>query len=219
MPRIISNSAISLDGKLTTFAHERVGLGTQEDWRRLHQLRASADAVLVGGRTFRTWGLPFLEQAPYFTGIAVGRRPIINAVLTRRGVVAEALQHPAWPDPRVQLWVLGPTDLDALEHVQKLGAIVKTTAKPTLTWAIQELVALGCETILLEGGGDRLFQALEANLLHELYVTLTPMLVGGAHSPTLVDGAGFLFGQRRKLRLLNLDHLGDEVFFHYEVRQ
>lgn len=220
--RVFSNSAMSADGKIATVAHEHVAIGSAEDRRFMSVLRARADAVLVGGQTFRNWPLPLVEDPGSLGDAPLPRpRPIVNAVLTRSGVVGAA-RGPArradrWPDPRVRLLVFGPPGLDVQAHEQALGAEVRTRAEPDVAWVLDELGAMGCRSILVEGGGDLIFAILRAGRLHELYLTISPKLIGGALAPTPLDGEGLAAGEIVNLRLLDLRRVDDELFLHYEV--
>jgi 2,5-diamino-6-(ribosylamino)-4(3H)-pyrimidinone 5'-phosphate reductase len=49
-PFVILNAAISLDGKIATFTGDS-RMSSPADMRRVHRLRASVDAIMVGLRT------------------------------------------------------------------------------------------------------------------------------------------------------------------------
>src|SRR5690349_24973172 len=49
-PFVILNAAMSLDGKIATFTGDS-RMSSPADMRRVHRLRASADAIMVGLRT------------------------------------------------------------------------------------------------------------------------------------------------------------------------
>lgn len=218
--RIFSNTAMSADGKIGTFGYEHAAFGSDEDLRTMSVLRAQADAVLVGGQTFRNWPIPLVESAEHLDAPATGRRPIWNAVLTRRGVLdgenRERLTR-RWPDPRTRLLVLGGPELDVAEHERAFGAEALVHPSPSPAWAIAELRARGCENILVEAGGDVIFQLIEADLLDEIFLTVCPMIIGGRGAPTLVDGRGFTMEQIRRLTLMETRRVGDELFLHYIV--
>lgn len=219
--RVFSNTAMSADGKIGTFAYEHAAFGSAEDLRMMSELRAAADGVLVGGQTFRNWPIPLVEKAEDLTGPVTGRRPIWNAVLTRRGVLdAENSERIGrrWPDPRVKLLVLGGPQLDVAAHRETLGAEVLVSETPSVAWAIAELAARGCENILVEGGGDILYQLIDQNLLNELHLTVCPLIIGGRGAPTPVDGGGFTADQTRRLRLLECRQVGEELFLRYQIR-
>jgi 5-amino-6-(5-phosphoribosylamino)uracil reductase len=212
---VFSNTAISLDGRIATGARDRHAFGSAADKRRMSQLRSTADAVLVGGDTFRRWGLPLVEHSAERVGLASRPRPIINAVLTRRGVAdAPGLR---FPDPRVDLVVFGGPDVDAESHRDRLQATVVQHPTPTVSWALDQLAAQGCRRVLVEGGGDLLAQLLRAERLHEMFVTLCPLVVGGSQAPSLVDGPGFVLGALPRLRLVDCVADGDEVFLRYDT--
>lgn len=212
--RVVSNTAVSLDGKIALASGEFVRLGSASDLRRLRDLRAEVDAVLVGGQTFRVFPFPMRSRDP------AAARPRWNAVLTRGGLLgpdgptAEGWEA-RWRTSGQPLLVLGPTGLDPAPYRERLGAEVETTAAPGPRWALDALAARGCESVQLECGGSLLFEFAEADLLDELYVTLCPWLVGGAQAPTLLDGAGLTREGLRRLRLLLVRQEGDEIMLHY----
>ena len=59
-PYLIVNVAMSLDGKIDTAARKGAAISSTADKARVDRLRASVDAVLVGGRTL-------LEEDPQLT--------------------------------------------------------------------------------------------------------------------------------------------------------
>ena len=61
--KVVSNTAISLDGRINTRERRFAFFGSERDHARMSRLRAEADAVLVGGATFRNWPHPALPDA------------------------------------------------------------------------------------------------------------------------------------------------------------
>jgi riboflavin-specific deaminase-like protein len=211
--KVVSNTAVSLDGRIATTDFDHVRLGTRDDLRRMSELRAQADAVLVGGRSFRNYPQPLVEQA----GDRVPRsRPIVTAVLTRRGIADLSLDPLAWKKAGAELVVFGPHSLDRAAH-EALGATVVTSDVSHPGWVLDALGDRGSENVLVEGGGDLLFQLLELGRLDELYVTLCPWLIGGVGAPSLCDGKGFSPDTMRALHLLDMRQNGGELFLHYTV--
>ena len=142
-------------------------------------------------------------------------RPVVNAVLTRGGVLDASARR--FPDPRVELLVLGGPELDAEAHRARFGAQVVTTEQPDISWALDVLAARGCRSVLMEAGGSLIFQALQADRLDEIYLTLCPWVIGGKGAPTLADGAGFGPRDLRRLELLSCRQVGAELYLHYGV--
>jgi 5-amino-6-(5-phosphoribosylamino)uracil reductase len=85
-----------------------------------------------------------------------------------------------------------------------------------IAWILGQLARRGVERLLVEAGGDLLFQFIAADALDEMYLTLCPLVVGG-DAPSLADGPGFDFAALRRFHLLAAEPAGDEVFLHYEA--
>ncbi len=208
--RVFSNTAVSVDGKIATVDGGHTAFGSHEDRRIMGLLRARADAVLVGGRTFRAWPLPLVEA-----GASRRRRPILNAVLTRTGTGPRKGRF--FDDPRTRSVILGGPDAD-LTGFPSGVALHRCPVEPTVAWAAGVLRREhGVAALLVEGGGDLVFQCLDAGILQDLYVTVCPLVVGGAGAPTLADGVGFAAPRAPCLRLVSVRRLGSELFLHYRV--
>ncbi len=58
---------------------------------------------------------------------------------------------------------------------------------------------------------------VKENLIDEAIITITPYIIGGNSSPTLVDGNGFsIIAKSSRLRLKNVTRMKNEVVLHYE---
>lgn len=211
--RIFSNSAMSLDGKLATSRHDHVALGSEEDRRWMGVLRAQADAVLVGGSTWRNWALPLVEPE----GPHSAEHPILNVVLTRSGEGPRKGRF--FQENRTLPLILGGPGA-ALEGFDSRARVHRAPSSPELRWALGLLGHdYSVQNLLIEAGGDLLFQLLEEHLLDEMYVTLCPWVVGGRDATTLVDGRGFQASEMRGLSLLETRQVGQELFLHYKVER
>jgi riboflavin-specific deaminase-like protein len=206
--KVVSNTAISLDGRINTRERRFAFFGSARDHARMSGLRAEADAVLVGGATFRNWPHPSLPDA--------GDRPRLrgrpwNVVVTRTlevPITAEFLGETA-------IRPLFLTRAAALRD-DFPGEVEGWSGEgsPPIAWILERLARRGVERLLVESGGELLFQFLAADAIDEMHVTLCPFVVGGP-APSLVDGPGFDLADLRRLRLLAAEQEGDEVFLHY----
>ncbi len=210
---VFSNSAISLDGKLGPVNYEHVRLGTAEDLRRMSWLRSRADAVLVGGRTWRAWHLPLIEDPAVVE--QPRERPMINAVLTRTGEGARSGRFFEHPGTRPVFFGGAEADLSGFPEGT---ALHRATFEPTVSWVLAVLEQeYGVKRLLVEGGGALIAQLLEADLLQEINVTLCPLLLGGKGGPSLVDGEGFGPDTLRRLSLEGHELVGEEIYLRYRV--
>jgi len=206
--KVVSNTAVSLDGRINTRERRFTFFGSARDHARMSRLRAEADAVLVGGATFRNWPHAALPDAP--------DRPLLKA-RPWNVVVSRSLDVPLAPsfleEPGIR--PLFVTRADAV----KPGFAAPVEAwpgegDPPVAWILERLAARGVEMLLVEAGGDLLFQFLAADAIDEMHVTLCPIVVGG-DAPTLADGVGFDRDDVRRLTLVSTEIEGDEVFLHY----
>lgn len=216
--RVLTNNAISLDGKIAAVDRGFSTLGSEEDLRTMESLRAQVDAVFVGGHTFRCWPYPSTD-AP---GAPPREKPLINAILTRKGLFGEGAPADAdwaarWVGAPTRPLLFGPEGLDVPAHAAALGGEVFTSDAPNPAWVLDVLASRGVRSVLVEGGGDLLAQLLTADLVDEVNVTLCPLLLGGVKAPTLLDGPGFRVEDARRLRLVDLRRVGDELFLRYAV--
>jgi riboflavin-specific deaminase-like protein len=211
--KVVSNTAVSLDGRINTRERRFTFFGSARDHARMSALRARADAVLVGGATFRNWPHPALPDAADRDGWT--KRPW-NVVLTRSLDVP--LDTDFVREPAVRPLFLTRA---AAAHGRTVPAEVEAwpgDGDPPVWWIVDRLAARGVETLLVEGGGDLVFQFLAADALDEMHVTLCPIVVGG-DAPTLADGVGFDRDEVRRLELVASEVEGDEIFLHYRVRR
>lgn len=215
---VYTNSAVTLDGRIASAGYVQPGFSSKSDLRYLSVLRARADAVLVGGRTFRNWphaSVPRPEsiaalQRDGFPDAEVpsleGRR-WWNVILTRSLDLPRDCE--VWGDPRVRPLIFS-------EQGGEFPAEV-VAGPVTVPRVLAELERRGVRRLLVEAGGELIFRFLEADAVDELYVTVCPALLGGERAPTLVDGPGFTPETMRRLRLEHVNRVGDELYCRYSV--
>ena len=184
---IFSNLAMSLDGKIATAQRTLFPLGTEEDLQHMKVLRKSCDALLMGASTLRVYKNPCM--------ITNQTRQPINIL------VSSHLQHisPSWKfftHPAIQrILFVGPkTAKSKLKSFSKSSEIV-TLKGPSPRNPISKQITGYLETknitrLLVEGGGEIMWDFVSHGLIDEYHVTLTPKIIGGSKSPTLVDGMG-----------------------------
>jgi diaminohydroxyphosphoribosylaminopyrimidine deaminase/5-amino-6-(5-phosphoribosylamino)uracil reductase len=150
-PFVIAKCGMSLDGRLTAPASEGRWLTSVASRRHAQRLRAQVDAILVGAQTIRA-------DNPRLTvrGVRGAKQPW-RVVLSRSGSLPATARilndHFA-----ARTMVFPKTDLDAL-----LG----------------DLGAKQITSVLIEGGGRMLGQALDRHLIDKVQVYVAPILTGG----------------------------------------
>jgi len=105
-----------------------------------------------------------------------------------------------------------------IRRFQRLAEVV-VLPRRTLPVAVVlgKLRERGFRKVLLEGGGHLHFAFARGGCVDEIYVTVTPHLIGGP-APSLLDGRGFLWKDHPLLELVSSRRVGDEVFLRYRVK-
>ena len=229
MMKVIACLASSLDGKITAAQlppDEWVKLGTSADLNRLFTVRNQADAILCGLNTFNAWpGVRWsLEQQHQPEAERIAK---VHIVLTHSWYfTAEALTvlenwQPHWQPFIIFSNTPPPPTIEALlqvhSHLIWLN-LPQEQEEQSLSVLVQWLETnCNVKTLLVEGGGQVVEQFLKTQLLQELYLTITPWLIGGLTTPSLAGGEGFCKGAFPKLKWQQLEPLGDELFVHATI--
>lgn len=208
--RVFSNLAISLDGKIADRREPSQALGTPLDRKTMDVIRRKADVVVFGAETLRA-----SKRAVKIKGKSVPL--LVNAIITRSGRIDPSI--PFWNDEDVVRFVF-TTEAGfeaALSSARDRAFVIcagKKEVDPRLV--LERLKQSNLKNILVEGGGEIMALFLKGNYLQELYVTLTPWILGGRENPSLVGGPGLESWSR--LLLHRMKRVKNEVYFHYKVR-
>jgi 2,5-diamino-6-(ribosylamino)-4(3H)-pyrimidinone 5'-phosphate reductase len=210
-PYVILNAAMTLDGKIATVAGDsKISCG--KDLDRLHKLRASVDAVMVGVGTV-------LADDPLLTVRRVeGKNPVRVIVDGEAKTPPDAKVFDSSAKTIVAVSKLAPGR--RIEKLRTTGAevIVIGDREVDLRRLLKRLRSLAIRRLLLEGGSTLNWGMLKRGLVDEVRVTVAPQIVGGAKAKPLVGGAGFAeIRDGIKLKLLNVKKVGKNILLTYRV--
>ena len=196
-PRILINFAVSLDGKTNPAPRRRKGPFAmsrgKEDWRLMRELRARADAILIGATNLRVDD-PGLSLSPEERERrrAAGQPLPARIVVTSRGdgirpdakIFDRSIGGPAYVVHRQTCRRRRARSWSAVATLIEMDATSVPIAG-LLTWMRE---TLGAQVVMCEGGGDLVAQLFAARAVDELYVTVVPRILGGIDAPTLAGG-------------------------------
>jgi riboflavin biosynthesis pyrimidine reductase len=167
-------------------------LGGTADRVAFSRLRGAADVVLVGAGTVRDerYGPPTGTEERRADRVARGLAPVPRLAIVT-GAVSLEPDHRVFSDPANRPLVItttsAPADrIVALTPVAEVVQVGRETVD--LAAAMVELGARGHERVLCEGGPRLNDTLLAADLVDEVFLTLTPTLLGG-RAPRIVQGA------------------------------
>ncbi len=221
-PFVSANFALTWDGRISTRRGTPSDFSSPRDKRRLVEIRARCDAVLVSAKTVAadnmSMGLP--DAALRAARSARGQREYpVRVLLTNSGRINPALRlftktfspvvifsttrMPARTRaalaPKADLWL----------HESPSVNLPAMLATLRTDYRVRRLV---CE------GGAQIFRALlTAGLVDELHVTLCPRIFGGEKAPTLTGLPGAFLPASIPLALRKMELIGHECFLRYRV--
>ena len=211
-PRVILSAAISLDGKLAT----RIGdskLSSQRDKIRVHELRSRFDAILVGKNTVEIDD-PLLAVQ----GIK-GKNPVRVILDSRATIRASSKILRTCSEIPTIIAVTKRAKKKNLEKLKKFQVEVQVCGnnKINVKKLLKILKEKKIKNLLVEGGGITNWAFVKENLIDEAIITITPYILGGNSSPTLVDGKGFsVIKKSTTLKLKKTTKMKNEVVLYYE---
>lgn len=213
-PYTFINVAMTADGKIDTFERKGAAISSKRDKQRVDELRAAADAVLVGGRTL-------LEEQPKLTvksdalregRIRQGRspNPIKVGVATRADIPKDSDFIKAG-DARLVIFTTSQTSITQIEQLRALGIEVYVDESPRvdLKDMMLTLKKIGVDHLMVEGGGTINFELMQLGLVDELLIYVAPMIFGGSNAPTLADGTGIPRDKAKEMKLTDVEQWDD----------
>jgi 5-amino-6-(5-phosphoribosylamino)uracil reductase len=214
--------AMSADGKIADAARSPARFSSAADQAHLEKRIASTDGVLFGAGTLRAYGTtrslsdPKLLQERQKQGLPPQPVQIVCS--------ASATLDPQWRffQQAVPRWLL--TTAEGAEGWQASRTegfdriLVADADRGEIDWhdAFNQLSQLGLERLGILGGGELIASLLAVDFIDEFWLTICPVLVGGATAPTPVEGEGFSSPQLPHLELLELERVEQEIFLHYK---
>ncbi|MFL5838805.1 MAG: dihydrofolate reductase family protein [Solirubrobacteraceae bacterium] len=185
-PWVAANMASSADGRATV-GNTSGGLGNAADRTMFAELRAQVDCVLVGTGTLATerYGPIVRNPAVREERERAGRSPQpMCCVVTRTGRVP--LDIPLFGDPEQEIALFS----GAAVPLQGVRARVDVTRaeQPGFGAALRDLHARrGVRTVLCEGGPRVLGALIADGLLDELFLTVSPLVVGAEGMKNVIE--------------------------------
>jgi riboflavin-specific deaminase-like protein len=216
-PYCIANFAITLDGKVASTTSPYWPIASRLDFEVVEELRAQVD-VLIHGKT----------TALEHRHVDFLNKPEFHELRARYGKA----------NPYAYVVVSGHADTALVQHVSSIGdtkAIVATTSQAVIDesalpenveiWRcgerevdLHELCARlkehNLNAALVEGGPTLFGSFVSAHLIRELFLTLSPKLLGKGQL-SLVEAAQFMPDQVPELALLESRTEGDELYLRY----
>ncbi len=198
--------AMTLDGKIATASGHSQWITQPEARDRVHQLRATCDAIIVGGNTVRK------DNPNLGTHGKADHNPL-------RIVMSRSLDLPR----EAQLWDVSTTqtivftgpdhDPAIAKHLQGLNVEVVILPSLTPKAVSSNLYDRGLSTILWECGGTLGAEAIAQGCIQKLWAFVAPKLIGGNGYSPIADLGIDRMDQALQLDRTQWETVGQDLLF------
>jgi 2,5-diamino-6-(ribosylamino)-4(3H)-pyrimidinone 5'-phosphate reductase len=205
-PYIIINCAMSVDGKIALPTRVQTRISDEEDMRRVYELRASCDAILVGVETVLSDDPSLSVRIGYIQHVKTPLRIVLDS-RCRTPESAKVVNDEA---PTI----IATTNRYLIRRIGNAEVVRCGDRKVDLKMLMKELEKRKVKKLMVEGGGRVIWSFLKESLFDELNVFVGSLVIGGG--PTLSDGSNIKsVDDTVKLRLDKVECLGSGLLLRY----
>jgi riboflavin-specific deaminase-like protein len=226
MPRarawVTANFALTWDGKISTRRMTPAMFSSPHDKRRLLEIRASADAILVGKATLMRDNMAMGLSAADLRAARVRKRKPphpFRVIITNSGRIKSSLR--VFTKDFSPIFIYSTRRMPPRVRRQLASKAVLKLADANTVDIAGMLCDLrqqhGIKRLVCEGG-SRLFRSLiTQDLVDEINLTFCPLIFGGRKAPTLTGLPGDFLPRTIRCRLQQLSTVDGECFARYRV--
>ena len=226
LPYVVLKYAMTMDGKIATWAGNSKWITGETARANVHWDRHRLSGIMVGVGTvikddpMLTCRLEDGQRAALHHS---GRNPIRIICDTHLRTPLSAKVVTTTDEARTII-ACCCTDKEKQQPYLDAGCEIVSVGKDTkghldLKELMKRLAEMKLDSILLEGGGQLNWSALEAGIVAKVQAYIAPKLFGGAQARTPVGGCGVEFpSQAVTLKNIKIKHLGEDILIESEVK-
>ena len=201
---------MSLDGKIACHTGDSQWISCVESRKEVQELRHRMMGILVGVDTV-------IADNPRLTcRLENGKNPVRIIADSKLRIPLDATVL----DGSVRTIIITTTQApeekqQALQEMQiELLICDGADGRTDLLKAMKQLGQMGIDSILLEGGGNLMFSAIQAGIVDKVCCYVAPKIIGGADAKTPVEGRGFSsMKEVLALEAMTVRTCGDDIVF------
>lgn len=218
LPFVVLKSGVSLDGKIATKTGESKWITGATSRAKVNELRNELRGIMVGVNTV------IIDDPTLNCNIHGGRNPIRIILDSNLRIPLDSKILKTAYKYETIIATTKNIDLNKKALVEELKAKVITidsiNNKVDLNKLMIKLGEMKIDSILLEGGGEVNYSALEAGIIDKLMLFMAPVIIGGKESKTFVEGKGIdLLTNSFKASNLKIEYLGEDILITSYIRR
>jgi diaminohydroxyphosphoribosylaminopyrimidine deaminase/5-amino-6-(5-phosphoribosylamino)uracil reductase len=190
IPFTILKTAMTLDGKIATTTGESKWITGEKSRKYVHNIRNKVMGIMVGIGTIK-------KDNPMLTtrDIVGGRSPIAIIIDSKLTIPLDAKIFTTLEQRKIIIACTEEYDIEKKNILVEKGIKIIITPKNednrvNLKYLMDQLGKEGIDSILLEGGGELNFSAIDSEIIDKVLCFIAPKIIGGALAKTPVEGKG-----------------------------
>ncbi|MFX0116925.1 MAG: 2,5-diamino-6-(ribosylamino)-4(3H)-pyrimidinone 5'-phosphate reductase [Candidatus Hodarchaeota archaeon] len=220
-PYCILSSAISIDGKIATARTRDSALSSLEDWNRVHRLRNSVDALMVGRGTVMTDDPSLLVKKEFLPSTEELKHPIRVVTDSQAQISPKARIFADTSKVSTIIVVSEEASERKIRALEERGAevIICGKIKVDIKQLMKQLYERNVMKLMLEGGGQLNWSMFSLGLVDEIRLAIAPTVIGGSAAVSLFEGDGYDRTNDAPLLILDGKEMyGDCLVLRYLVK-
>jgi diaminohydroxyphosphoribosylaminopyrimidine deaminase / 5-amino-6-(5-phosphoribosylamino)uracil reductase len=212
LPFCIMKTAMTLDGKIATHTNASKWITGELSRKYVHELRHRVSGIMVG------IGTVLADDPSLTTRLEEGRGsdPVRIIVDSTAKIPLEAQVLNLQSEAKTIIAVTEKADKDKLKAIEAKGAEIIVTAsnkgRVDLSALMKELGERKIDSVLLEGGSELNYAALEEGIVDKVNAFIAPKIIGGRGAKTPVGGEGRAYmSEAINLKGIDIHRFGDDI--------
>lgn len=220
VPFCILKTAMTLDGKIAAYTGDSKWVTNEFSRKYVHQLRHRLSGIMVGIGTI-------LADDPLLTtrletGNGSDSTRIIVDSTARIPLEAKVLRVESKAKTVIAATELA--DKDKIKALKNMGIeIIITPLKNNrvdLTYLMKALGERGIDSVLLEGGSELNYSAIEEGIVDKVNAFIAPKIIGGRGAKTPIGGSGkAVMREAISIENLEVQRFGDDVMLEGYIKK
>ena len=217
LPYVVLKAGMSIDGKIATNSGESKWITSREARKDAYKLRNKMSAIMVGINTI-------IHDNPRLTC------RIKNSIDPYRIIVDSNLRIPMESniiknkDRKTIIATISGCNKEKKNELMDLGIqlieVEEKNKRVNLTKLMSILGEMKIDSILLEGGGELNFSAIEEGIVDKVKFYIAPKIIGGKNSKNAVSGKGFSsLEDVVSLNRTETRFVGDDIIFEGYIKK
>ena len=203
---------MSADGKIASPSGQQLKISSEEDIKRMYNLRNSCDAVLVGVGTIIADNPKLTVKENYVKNPKNPIRVILDTHC-RTKTNALAVDDQA----KTLIFTNGECDKNYGSDVEVIQCDVDSEGTIDLIKMLEILHNRNIKKLLVEGGSTVIWNFLKQGLVDDLFVFIGPIIIGGKYTPSMADGEGIESGNPIKLEIVEIKKIEPGILVQYKL--